>query len=250
MPKKLGKISEVFASIQGEGYTMGSMQLFIRTFGCNIRCRNCSVKEHLEPEDSFTIRPWPGQRMIRVINPISAKEFYEKIREAFPLEKFHSVALTGGEPLFQTDFLLELLPYFKKENIPVFVETNGTLYNEFKQLKPLVSLWSVDLKLSSKWGLNTKNLMKKHKKFFELMDHESCYVRITLDSNDDAEHIFEQVNEFDLKKYSLVIQPFTKAPSHVNDWDTNTILEWISLFSPLFSEVRWIPQVHKLLRIP
>ena len=250
MPKKLGKISEVFASIQGEGLSVGSMQLFIRTYGCNLRCRNCGVQEHLEPEDSFTIRPWPGQRMIRVSNPISAKELFEKVSEAFPLKSFHSIAFTGGEPMYQTDFLMDLLPYFKKDDVPVFIETNGTLHNEFEQLKPFVTFWSVDLKLSGKWGLNTAFIMKKHKKFFENIDHKNCYIRITLDSNDDAELIVNQIKEFDLKKYSLVIQPFTKAPSHVNDWDTNTILEWISLFYPYFSEVRWIPQVHKLLRIP
>ena len=250
MSKKLGKISEVFASIQGEGRRVGSMQLFVRTLGCNIKCRRCDVQKHLLPNDSFTVKPWLGQRIKRMQNPITAEKLFTEISKAYPLKQFYSVSFTGGEPLLQTDFLYELLPYFKKEDIPIFIETNGTMYKEFEILKPLVTYWSVDLKLSQTWGLNTDAIMKKHAKILESLNPENSYIRMTLDTYDDPEFIINKIKHLDLKKYSLVIQPFTKAPSHINDWDTNNILEWISLLSPFFLDVRWIPQVHKLLRIP
>ena len=251
MSKDLGQISEIFASIQGEGYHVGTMQLFIRMGGCNLRCKYCDVRELLDPEPSFTIRPWPGQRLIRLSNPIDAQKLFRKIDSNFPLKDFFAVSLTGGEPLAQFDFLKKFLPLLKKERIPVFIETNGTLHKEFEALSSLnlVDLWSIDIKASKNWGFNGK-LQNKHKKFIEKANPENSYIRVALDSNDDPEIIISKIREFDLSKFSVVLQPFASAPAHVSDWDTSTILEWIKIFRPYFREVRWLPQVHKLLRIP
>ena len=124
------------------------------------------------------------------------------------------------------------------------------MYKEFDRLDSLVSMWSADLKLSRNWGLNTQNIMKKHIKFINKLDQKKSYIRMILDSNDEPDFIINQIKNIDLSKFSLVIQPFAKAPFHINDWDTTTILKWISVLSPYFSEVRWLPQIHKLLRIP
>ena len=37
-------ISEIFYSIQGEGELTGIPSVFIRTSGCNLRCRWCDTK--------------------------------------------------------------------------------------------------------------------------------------------------------------------------------------------------------------
>jgi organic radical activating enzyme len=249
MSKIQGNISEVFASIQGEGLHVGTMKLFIRMSGCNLRCKNCDVKEHLTVEDSFTLRPWPGQRLIRLPNPITPEKLFQKINANFPVKDFTAISFTGGEPLYQAEFIKKMVPIFADAEVPVFIETNGTLHREFDLFKDLNVFWSVDLKLSKNWGLNGK-LLKKHKLFLGKLDPKYAYIRIILDTDDDPDQIIESISNLDLKNFKMVIQPFSKAPSHVSDWDTSTILEWIKLFRPYFLEVRWIPQVHKLLRIP
>ena len=35
----------IFESINGEGYAAGKPVVFIRTFGCNLRCVFCDTKE-------------------------------------------------------------------------------------------------------------------------------------------------------------------------------------------------------------
>ena len=34
-------VSEIFLSIDGEGVTAGRPAVFIRLFGCNLRCKEC-----------------------------------------------------------------------------------------------------------------------------------------------------------------------------------------------------------------
>ncbi|MBI2447469.1 MAG: 7-carboxy-7-deazaguanine synthase QueE, partial [Candidatus Omnitrophica bacterium] len=37
------KISEIFSSIQGEGLYLGKRQIFVRFYGCNMRCAYCDT---------------------------------------------------------------------------------------------------------------------------------------------------------------------------------------------------------------
>lgn len=248
MTKTTGNISEVFASIQGEGLYIGTMQLFIRLAGCNLNCKRCELKEFKKVQDYFNIKPWPGLRCIRLINPITPQKLFDTIEKRYNLKDFYSISILGGEPLLQKDFLAEFLAILRSRKLPIFVETNGMLPNEFLALNDLVDYWCIDLKISKSWGFNGK-LRKGHEKILAAAKPSKTYFRMLLDSNDDAEAILKQLKGLSTKRFNVVLQPFACAPSHVNDWDTVTILEWIKLFKPYFKQVRWIPQVHKLLRI-
>jgi organic radical activating enzyme len=246
--KIYGNISEVFASIQGEGLYIGTMQLFIRLAGCTLGCKRCELKDYQQSPESFSIRPWPGLRNHRALNPVSAEKLLSRLDNFFELKDFYCISILGGEPLQQMDFLEEFLPMLRKRGLKVFTETSGLLPDEFVRLYPLIDYWCVDLKISRAWGFNGK-LRRKLEKILSVAGPDKTYFRILLDSNDDSEAILKQIEDLDFSAFNCIIQPFAYAPSHVNDWDTNTILEWIKLFKPCFREVRWIPQVHKLLRI-
>lgn len=246
--KTTGNISEIFASIQGEGLLIGTMQLFIRLAGCTLGCKRCELKDYQQNHESFTIRPGPGQRIHRVSNPVSAEKLFYRLESLYQLDNFFCISLLGGEPLQQPDFIAELAPMLKARRLSVFTETSGLLPQEFASLHDVIDLWCVDLKISKTWGFNGR-LKKKHEAILAIADPARVYFRILLDSNDDPDAVMEQIEGLDFRRFKLTIQPFAYAPSHVNDWDTGTILEWINLFRPAFCEVRWIPQVHKLLRI-
>ncbi|MBI3039850.1 7-carboxy-7-deazaguanine synthase QueE, partial [bacterium] len=131
---------EVFPSIQGEGLFAGALQLFVRFAGCNLRCKGCDTKNSWETPKFFSLRPWSAKKQIKLENPVSSFGLFEEIRRFYPLEVFHSVSFTGGEPLFQPQFAQNLAFYFRKHGVKVFLETNGTLPEVIPQIKRNVSI--------------------------------------------------------------------------------------------------------------
>ncbi len=244
----VGKMAEVFPSIQGEGYQVGVMQLFLRLAGCNLKCPSCDTPHSWESEERFSLWPWPGRKAVQMANPVSPGELFETLGKAYPLRDFHSISFTGGEPLHQPDFVRELGLLFFHNGNRISMQTNGTLPDAISGLESLVSFWNVDLKVSRSWGV-AKKIRKAQERFIARLSPDRTYLKIVLDPDDDPRTILEFFDSNDLSNFRIVLQPFSNNISHVWDWDYGLMLEWLQLLGSRVREIRWIPQVHKLLRI-
>jgi 7-carboxy-7-deazaguanine synthase len=104
-------IAETFTSLQGEGMLVGVPSFFIRTSGCNMRCRWCDT-----PYTSWL--PEGDRRSVAVL-----------VAEARASGVSH-VVVTGGEPLLQREIGL-LTNELRAEGLHTTVETAGTIDPEF-----------------------------------------------------------------------------------------------------------------------
>lgn len=100
-------ISETFTSIQGEGKLAGTPSFFVRTSGCNLRCRWCDT-----PYAS-----WNPEGASRTIDAL--------VDEARASGVGHAV-LTGGEPLIFAP-LVPLSVALKDAGFHITIETAGTV---------------------------------------------------------------------------------------------------------------------------
>ena len=132
---KTAVIKEIFSSIQGEGFYIGEKQLFIRFCGCNLKCNYCDTD--FANNETFTF--YDTNEVFE--NPISAVNLANIVNSC----DAKTVSLTGGEPLLHSDFLLEFLPLVKNKKI--YLETNGTLPYELKQIIQYTDIVSMDIKL-------------------------------------------------------------------------------------------------------
>ncbi len=98
------KISEIFASIQGESSYAGLPCSFIRLAGCNLRCSYCDTTYAYEG----------GYEL-------AADEIIEKIR----IMGIYLVEITGGEPLLQRE-VHNLIRLLLDGGRTVMIETNGS----------------------------------------------------------------------------------------------------------------------------
>ncbi len=83
-----------------------------------------------------------------------AYETDEVIREALKDKEFYEqsgggVTLSGGEPLFQYGFSVEILKKLKEKDIHTAIETSGYCNADLSEISRYVDLWLYDIKLIS-----------------------------------------------------------------------------------------------------
>jgi len=122
-PKPM-RIAEIYMSVQGEGLLTGEPSVFIRSSGCNLRCRFCDT-----PYASW--RP-EGEDL----------EVAEILRRTLELDLNH-VVITGGEPLVWSE-MIPLTQRLRSAGLHVTIETAGTLF-----LPVACDLMSLSPKLSN-----------------------------------------------------------------------------------------------------
>lgn len=98
------KIAELFYSLQGEGCLSGRPTVFIRTTGCNLRCRYCDTAYAYEGGTPMTP---------------------DEILRALAQYPCRTCCVTGGEPLLQPD-LETLVSALVLNRYKVSIETNGS----------------------------------------------------------------------------------------------------------------------------
>jgi 7-carboxy-7-deazaguanine synthase len=102
---------EIFETVEGEGTRAGFPTVFVRLFGCNLRCSWCDTTYSYPPAKSeFTL---------------SIREIIEQVRTY----KAKHICFTGGEPLMYGDRSAQLLQALADIDgiVDVHVETNGAI---------------------------------------------------------------------------------------------------------------------------
>jgi 7-carboxy-7-deazaguanine synthase len=102
------RVSEIFYSLQGEGFLAGVPSVFVRVAGCPLRCRWCDTKYAWAEE---------GGR------PYNIAEIVEQVRQ-WPCR---FVVITGGEPMINSD-LPQLVRELKAAGKHITIETAGIAY--------------------------------------------------------------------------------------------------------------------------
>ncbi len=214
-------IKEIFESIQGEGPYIGVNQLFIRFSSCNLNCAYCDTDFRTDLKE-YTLD--------------------ELIFEINKYKNIHSVSLTGGEPLIESDFLSELL---KKVNKKIYLETNGTLYKNFETVIDYIDIVSMDIKLPSTTKMQPH--WEEHAKFIEIAKEKELFLKVVFDTNITEDEINKTVNL--AKKYNILIVLQPKMDGEYLNLTSEFINETYYRFINLYQNIRLIPQVHKFLNV-
>jgi len=135
------KINEIFFSLQGESTLVGVPTLFIRTYGCNLKCNFCDTV--YARGDLPEGKPTTGATELVEVSPVefleplpyddmTSDEIIESIKvDIAGLDK-HTlfVCITGGEPLMQDHHELKELCHrlakLTNNQTLISIETNGS----------------------------------------------------------------------------------------------------------------------------
>lgn len=233
-------------SFQGEGLHVGRRHLFLRFAGCPLRCRYCDTPESLVRTADFVVR---GRAERRLPNPLSASDVLEIAAElvAEVGAAIDGVALTGGEPLSQSQFIAELLSSGDLAS-PTLLETSGTMPERLDGVVDRVDLVSMDLKLPSNSG--ETSFWHEHSDFLARVAGKA-YVKLLVDqatSDADVRRAATLVREV-APSTPVFLQPITASGGGVTI-SQDRLGTLFDLSRSIIADVRVLPQVHKMLRIP
>lgn len=248
--KKAANLAEIFSSIQGEGIYIGKRQVFIRFASCNLNCGYCDTPI----EDSLVkecLVEWASGTGVleKIKNPVTVKALIEIVDKLLLKEHFHhSVSLTGGEPLLYTSFLESFLSGMTSK-VPVYLETNGTLFDELERISKYIDIVSMDIKLPETSGIDPQ--WDAHKRFLEVADEKDVFVKTVVSastSNDEfalAVDVVTQVN----KSIPFIIQPLSVDNDMEKPVSSTHLFSFYEYASTYLKDVRVIPQSHKMMGI-
>ena len=221
------KIREIFSSIQGEGPFIGYKQIFIRFCGCNLKCAYCDTDFDYSNSMSYT-----------------PESLAEKIQNDYDLRKFHSLSLTGGEPLLHHEFLKEFIPLLQGK-IAIYLETNATMDKELDSVIDYVDYVAADIKLKSSTGFDTFDL---HEKFLKkCKDGCQTFVKVVFDENITDEEVEFCKKIYDKYLYDIILQP--KMNGNKMCVSSQFCIDILDKFNEYYSIARLIPQTHKFIGV-
>lgn len=221
----MAKIREIFVSIQGEGPYVGTKQLFIRFCGCNLHCNYCDTDFEVSKSKEYTSK--------------------ELMNEIDKLEDEFTVSLTGGEPLVSIGFLKEFLPLLKSKGHKVYLETNGTLPDNLKDVIDYIDIISADIKLESATGMKFDK--ENYKRFFINGKDKDVFAKVVFNAKITDNEISDCVEIAKNVDCEIILQPEMKG----NEFAVNKQKqeEVFNNFYRLYRKIRLIPQVHKFMDV-
>jgi organic radical activating enzyme len=234
------RLFEIFTSIEGEGILYGTKTLFVRLAGCPFTCFYCDTLDAL-PMDSG--------------NEYSIEEACNLIEKNLE-ENTYKVNFTGGEPLVQSDGVLEMAKYVKSKNIPTYLESSCYDSKKFSQVLPFIDFIKIEFKTPEAKFVDANHYSKLIQNALECLkisvdSNKITYIKIVVsaktelrDFKEILDKIFNIVSKKDLTGF--IIQP----TYGIAEPSLEKLLKFYDLVFPFYNEIRIVPQLHKFIGAP
>lgn len=218
------RINEIFLSVQGEGIHVGERTVFVRLYGCPLRCVWCDQPEALTTSG------------VGRFDTMTPEAVLDRVRS---FESVRRLCLTGGEPLIApTDSLAWLLDELRASGWWISVETSGARVVE--PLLDRIDFWTISPKGESAEtfdGDPVEAQIPALRRLIELPEERRQLKFIVQTVGD----VRDAVAILDALRYrgAIVLQP-----EHEKG-DGRRVFEWWPW--ERYPEARVIPQTHKVV---
>lgn len=212
---------EIFETVEGEGTCAGFPTVFVRLFGCNLRCVWCDTKYSYppaKPEMTMTI-----DEIIKQVNTYASRH----------------ICLTGGEPLLYGKRSVRLINALSEMDRikDIHIETNGAVH-----LAPFLSqVSSPKVRYVMDYKLPDSGETDK-------MDVSNLAL---LREQDELKFVIGSEQDFAAAKEVLERYPTTALPLFSPVWETMPPSRLVSLLLEHgLSHIKLSMQLHKLIWDP
>ncbi len=207
------RISEIFASIQGESTSVGIPTVFVRLTGCPLRCQYCDT--------TYAFNGGKWMQLDEIATKVSS----------FNLK---NVTVTGGEPLAQKS-CLNLLSTLCDQDYKVSLETSGAL--DISEVDPRV-IKVMDIKTPA-----SEEMKKNHWGNISYL-REQDQVKFVICNQSDYVWAKNIVAEYQLRDRCEVLFSPVIDEANTDQLEAKQLAEWIVQDQ---LDVRFQLQLHKIL---
>jgi len=182
------KIAELFYSLQGEGVLVGTPSVFVRTSGCNLRCRWCDT-----PYTS-----WQPEGSEQAVDEI--------VKEVKGHAAARHVVITGGEPMIAPG-VVQLTRALGAAGLHITIETAGTVFQPVE-----CDLMSVSPKLGNstpqgQWEAQHERLRMQPEVIRRLMANYNYQLKFVLEQPDDIAEVRRVVEAVGADPGRVILMP-------------------------------------------
>jgi organic radical activating enzyme len=241
------QVIEIFSGIQGEGLFAGVRQVFVRLAGCNLDCDYCDTRGAGGTPLAAEIEERAGSmRFRRVPNPVSAEAAASEALRLAREVPVHSVAWTGGEPLWCAEFLMDAIPPLREAGLAQLLETNATLPDALSEVLDLFDYLSMDTKQPSlSRGVRDLRACERFLDIARAAGKEG-YAKLVVAESTTDEEISEAARISARARYPFVLQPVTEVEGGPRPPSPERILAAQAVALAQNPDVRVIPQLQRL----
>lgn len=200
------ELSEIFASVQGEGVSLGVPSVFVRLARCNLTCAWCD-----------TAYTWDWERFDRAaeVREASIADVVDEIAAAAGTGT-RTAVITGGEPLLQQDAIAAIAAGLRARD-PAWrfeVETNGTIA-PVEAVRAAIDQWNVSPKLAGSGVKPTARLRAAPLAAFAAEPRATF--KFVATGVDELAEIDALVAQYALAPARVVVMPEGTTPSAIRD---------------------------------
>ena len=234
------RLFEIFTSIEGEGILYGTKTMFVRLAGCPFTCFYCDTLDAL-PMDSgneYTIE--------------EACNLIEKNLE----ENTYKVNFTGGEPLVQSEGVLEMAKYVKSKNIPTYLESSCYDSKKFSQVLPFMDFIKIEFKTPEAKFVDANHYSKLIQNALECLkisvaSNKITYIKIVVSAKTELRDLKELLDKIFYIVSKKDLTGFIIQPTYgIAEPSLEKLLKFYDLVFPFYNEIRIVPQLHKFIGAP
>ncbi len=205
------RIAEIFRSLQGEGRLTGTESIFIRTSGCNLRCRFCDTRyASWEPEGDY----------------LSVEEVIAKVEKLVARDglsdngsEVRHVVVTGGEPMLLPE-IVPLCAELRRRGMHVTIETAGTRYQpvecDVMAVSPKLSNSTPHADEGAEWIAMHERNRAASDVVRRLNEEYDCQFKFVVDTLEDCREVTVYLFEFPrIDRARVLLMPQGTDPSEL-----------------------------------
>ena len=186
------RIAEVYRSIQGEGLLTGTESVFLRTSGCNLRCRFCDTP----------FASW---------HPIGPSMTLDELLGQVVDERCGHVVVTGGEPML-FPALEPLSERLRDAGCHITIETAGTRYLpvacDLMSISPKMSNSTPGDELPRRWQARHDRLRRAPQVIQRLIADYPYQLKFVIGSRRDCEEVQRFLEPFSgIRRERVMLMP-------------------------------------------